>query len=672
MQTQPRPAFGLGARVAAGLLAACAMVLAACSETPEAIETRPVLRDTPSVLRGTIGSEVTFRGIEPVVVSGLGLVVNLNNTGGLPIPDRILETMERNLALQGVSSTLQVPGTALDRKTPREVLRDPRTAVVIVSAAIPPGAPAGATFDIYVEAVNASSLEGGQLWTTALRIGETVLFGQATTRELASARGPIFVNPFAETEPGSMAPSQTTGRVLDGGIVTNPLKIEMIPDTASHSRVASMVSAINSRIPEAPGDPGDTASGKTTSDINSGPAVVLRVPRRYSKRASEFLNLIKYMPIVDIAPEMMAKRYTDALKAEPALSRELSWCLEAVGQKSLPFVRGLYDYAEVVPRLAALRAGARLGDPLAAAPLMTIATSGTGLERLEAIQLLAEIEGSPRIDMTLRTLLMEKELLIRTAAYEALAKRAERIRMARFENLMYSEPGSPLADISPMHREVIATGEFPPGMIQGIERRSMGGKFLLDLVPMGEPLIYVTQQGKPRIVIFGEQPSFRSPGIVAAWNDRLLMNAVEGEPGVRMMFRQAEGEQALRLNSEGNSLAEIVQLFSLSTSTDQPQPGFNFTYSEVVGALYAMSDAKVTDATFATEQDRLKAGILAAGEEKVRRDRPETPDDPQSVVVIRRVDSPNSDMVPKKETPKAKIVPLPGSGKKAGEPGTDN
>jgi hypothetical protein len=655
MTTRLRPAVGL----VAGFLALVA--LASCSDTPTPIESHPVLRDIPSALRGTIGSEVIFRGIEPVVVSGLGLVVNLNNTGGKPLSDHFMETMERTLTLQGVSSTLELPGTALNGKTPREVLKDPRTAVVIVQAAIPPGSPAGAHFDVYVEAVNATSLEGGQLWTTTLRLGESILFGQAQARELASARGPIFINPFANTPAGAPTPSETNGRILDGGWVTNPLQIEMVPETASHSRVASMVSAINSRLPAGPGDPGPTARGKTTSDVKSGPSVVLHVPRRYADRAAEFLSIIKHLPINDSAPEMLAKRYVDALKAEPAIADDLAWCLEALGEKSLPFVRGLYDYAEVIPRLAALRAGARLGDPMAAAPLMALATKGTGLEQQDAIALLSEIAGTPRIDLTLRELLCEKDLLIRIAAYEALAKRAEKVRMARFLDETYAQPGGAEGDVSPVHREVLAKAVFPSGMLQGIERRPIAGKFLLDLVPMGDPLIYVTQQGQPRIVIFGEHPSLRTPAVVSAWGDRLLLSADEHEKNVRILFRESEGTAAARITSEGNTLAELVQLFAASTNSDQPQPGFNFTYSEVVGALYAISNAKATDATFATERDRLKAGILAAAQSKQRRDRPETPEDEASVVVIRRGDAPDSSISPRPVIETPKIMPLPGT-----------
>ena len=127
------------------------------------------------------------------------------------------------------------------------------------------------------------------------------------------------------------------------------------------------------------------------------------------------------------------------------------------------------------------------------------------------------------------------------------------------------------------------------------------------------------------------------------------------------MFREDGTAPALRLTTEGLSLAELVMALAASGGPDQPTPGFNLTYSEVVAALYAISGARATNATFATERDRLKASILAAGETKVRRDRPETRDDPTNVVVIRRADAPDSTLIPSPEKEPPKIMPLPGT-----------
>ncbi|MFG0274673.1 MAG: hypothetical protein ACF8QF_06420, partial [Phycisphaerales bacterium] len=44
------------------------------------VQPTAVTRDIPAVLRGTIGAQATLRGLEPVLVTGYGIVVGLNGT----------------------------------------------------------------------------------------------------------------------------------------------------------------------------------------------------------------------------------------------------------------------------------------------------------------------------------------------------------------------------------------------------------------------------------------------------------------------------------------------------------------------------------------------------------------------------------------------------------------
>ena len=106
-------------------------------------------------------------------------------------------TLERQMGLMGVGETGAWEGTPLEGVSPRQLLSDPNTAAVVVTAAIPPGAPEGREFDVFVRALNASSLEGGRLWTTELRIGPPRTFGETTRRLIGEAKGDIFINPFA-------------------------------------------------------------------------------------------------------------------------------------------------------------------------------------------------------------------------------------------------------------------------------------------------------------------------------------------------------------------------------------------------------------------------------------------------------------------------------------------
>src|SRR5262249_46055765 len=154
---------------------------------------------------------------------------------------------------------------------------------------------------------------------------------------------------------------------------------ELRLDNESHSRARSITSAINNRFPPDPGaEP--VARGRTARIIS------VTVPGAYRERSREFVELLLHTQVDQSLPQEYARRYVDALKSQPYLGDELSWCLQALPQKAaLPFLRELYDWPEMVPRLAALRAGAGLGDPLAVPALKQLARESPTPIRADAI-----------------------------------------------------------------------------------------------------------------------------------------------------------------------------------------------------------------------------------------------------------------------------------------------
>ncbi len=642
-----------------GVLLLCAVAaFSGCEATPRAKRVDPIVRDVPEVLRGTIGAEATFRGVEPVLVSGLGVVVGLSGTGGKPLPDRVAATMEREMGLKGIGKALTA-GSAIDGMTPRQLLRDQSVAVVEVVAAVPSGAPAGHEFDVLVRALNADSLEGGQLWSTELRLGEASVFGAQQARTMATASGAIFVNPFADPGLEGQGVTQTRGRVLAGGRVTNPMKLEIVLDNPSHQRATAVVSAINSRFPLGAGDPGATAMGRMGGS-ESGPTIALRVPNRWSRKPEEFLEIVKHLSIDEDAGEARARRFVEAAKSEPSLSGHLAWCLEAIGDKAVPFCRELYEHAEPGPRAAGLRAGARLGDNRATPILKEMAEKSRGAERLEAIGLLSKIEGGPTVDVTLRKLLAERDLTVRVAAYEALAARAERGQRTAYDLYRRQNPYSKLAHVSPQHMEALAESVLPPGTIQGVERELVADRFFLDQVRVGEPLVYVTQQGRPRIVLFGEKPSLDGPVLVSAWSDRLMVTGDKPGGTLRVYYRDGRGSEAVTTSVPGD-VAELIRFMARVSTPEDPRPGLGLSYSEVVGALCAVQEQTQSTAfAFATEQDRLRGLLADATQSLETRDRPETRGEAEEIVRTRAelVDKP----LEVERGPR--IVPIGGKGKK--------
>lgn len=541
-----------------------------------------VVRDVPPILRGTIGAEASIRGIEPQLISGFGIVVGLNGTGGSQMPVQVQATMERELARGGVSLGGIGDMGSLEGVTPRAFLSDPGTAVVIVEAAIPPGLPEGADFDVYVRALpnsDTTSLEGGRLWTTEMTIGPATVFGGVRTRSIAKATGEVFINPFADPSGVGVDPvNRTRGRVLGGGRVTQPLTLEIVLDNPSHTRARAIVAAINSRFPEGPGDRGAIARGRTDE------SVALSVPVRYRDRPAEFIELINHLRVNQQLQREYARVCVEQLKDRPGLSESISWCLQSVGPSAIPFLRPMYTYPEVRPRLAALRAGARLGDARSVPFLIELARTGPAGLRTRAIELLESMPQDTRIDMALRELLDDGSLEVRVASYEALAAR------------------------------------YAPW----VSRAMVDDKFEVHSVPSREPMVYITQQGKPRVVVFGEASGFVKPLLVDAWDHRLLMTSgdSEGEP-VRMRYRNERGV-VRTLDRVPEDLAGFVRTIAHEETPEDPRPGLDFSYSQVISALYALQKQGAIGAMLTTERDRLRAEIYRASRSTLVSERPES------------------------------------------------
>ncbi|MFN0133578.1 MAG: flagellar basal body P-ring protein FlgI [Phycisphaerales bacterium] len=644
-------------------LAALSVLSACAGPPPQAKKAPPVVRDVPDLLRGTVAAEGSLSRAQPIIVSGYGLVVGLNGTGGGDLPERISMTMERELGLRQVSKNNDLlAGTPLEGLSPREVLRSPYVAVVMVYGLVAPGAPEGTSFDIYVSAVNRTpelSLEGGKLWTTDLQVGPPTAFGGERTKKLAVAVGPIFVNPFVA---GGVV-TRHEGRVLGGGRVTSPLPLELILDNESHSRSTSVTRAINARFSGKPGSE-PTARGR------SGRIIEITVPPEYRDSASEFLNLITHVQIDSSSPEEYARRYIRGMKEQPFLADDLGWCLQALPRRAaVPFLREVYDSPDQYVQMAALRAGAGLNDPLAAPHLKRLAASGPPGIRANAITLMGRLAAGPTIDPALREQLEASELTVRVAAYEALADRAERIAARRWLEQQERLPAAvrvsnPEAVVS-RRPDLMLSGETP----QGVRRRIIDGKFILDEVAGGEPLIYVTQQGRPRIVLFGGGLSLARPLTFSAWENRLMVVADSASDQPRIMYRHAtrvddDGERIPGPMVTGRSEPDVASLIGFLAQTptpDDPRPGLGMTYSELVGALHVLQQAGAIKAAFAIEEDVLRARLLAATQDSMADERPETTGQAPTRI---QVFDPVEDAPPKPTEPVPMVVPLPQPPKK--------
>jgi hypothetical protein len=332
--------------------------------------------------------------------------------------------------------------------------------------------------------------------------------------------------------------------------------------------------------------------------------VEISIPSEFRDNPDEFIELVRHLRTEIAYPEQAAVEYVRALKEQPELSEALSWALQALGPVAIPSVRGMYEYPETRPRLAAITAGAKLGDMLVRPHLEDLALSGPPGLRPRAIALLTVLDPDPKINIFLRDLLSDPDIDVRVAAYEALDKRRDPC----------------------------------------IDRRVIPDKFVVDVVPAAEPMVYVAMQKTPRIVIFGSDLEVRRPVYVEAWNGRLMLSASEPDQRVRVYHRDPRSDQS----STGEvrpSLVELVEYMAHKTTPEEPAPGLDFTYSEVVGALSVILGKGGASASFVPETDRLALALLRSRQTEMGEDRPEISADgpaPEATYQERSADWPST------------------------------
>ncbi|MBT8484461.1 MAG: hypothetical protein HKO59_05915 [Phycisphaerales bacterium] len=560
---------------------------------PRPARVDPSLRiESAQILRGTVASETIMRGYNPVIVRGYGLVVGLEGTGSRDIPPALRAHMLAEMARRGIGSE----SAGFGHLKPEAMLDSPDTAVVIVEGIVPPGAVGrlstgrgairGTRFDVRVFAdprTGTTSLDGGRLYTAELRpvLPGDVLppVGSRQASPIAEAGGPLFINPFSAPDAlEQRGIDLTIGRIMNGGEVLRDIPIKLRLASPSHARAEIIQSSVNARFPQEPGQRDPTARGE------SGETIRITIPTSFRARPDEFIELLRHMTIRRSGAEAVAASVKRALLRDPGYAAAASWRWEALGAKALPTARTLYDTPQERPRLAALRAGARMDDALATPHLIQMTKSGSANARREAASLLGEMRLDPQIDVALRALLDDADIDVRLAAYEAQIKR--------------NDPY--------------------------ITRDVVDGKFVVDVVPSERPLIYVTQIGQPRIAIFGADLTLERPMRLDAWSGRLLAKAEADDEKIEVYYRTENGDRMIELVDP--RVSAFTAFLGHTSTIDAPAPGLGLSYSEAVSALYEVWRSKLLKADFKAEQDRVAAAIRRQMQGTEIQDRPEFSD----------------------------------------------
>ncbi len=520
------------------------------SKAPTAAGTEMAIEVPPHVA-DTVAQYAMLIGGRPMQVQNYGVVVGLGENGSSEAPPAIREDLIQYILKQRVFS--QSDGTS--PVSASMMLADKDTALVRVWGVIPPGAPLGTRFDVFVSAMpqtQTRSLDGGFLMPRELQM---VLPRMAKrSRSWARAGGAVFVNPFVDPSNPDELPILRRGRVIGGGevIKSRELMLQLIqPDYARCVRIRD---AINSRFQMS--EPVTVAKNPST--------IQLKIPFQYRREYERFLRLIMHLPI-GIAParwEAKAREIAEAMALPSAEHEELALIWEAMGRQVLPAIKEVYASKSQAAAFYAAVTGMRLGDTEGADIVAENALNPKSAFRLTAVRELGRHRRYARVLPSLHRLIDDENQLVRIAAYEALVDAGDR------------------------------------GLLQRID---MGGQFKLDLVKASRGyVIYAWQSREPRLVLFGKDMTVRRPLFFSAPDDFVIINGPD-KTGPLSLLRKIPrtGRLSGMLQAEPQVSALIKKLTApAELDLNGEVKGLGLTYSQIVGVLQRMCEAGHIPAEF--------------------------------------------------------------------------
>lgn len=427
----------------------------------------------------TVRDVASFANTDPIQVSGVGLVVGLEGTGGDPPPGGYRDMLLNDLRKRGVEN-------------PKDVLASPNNAMVLVTARIPAGARKGDPLDIDViipPGSKATSLRGGYL-------RDCPLYNYETTKNLnpssngpnralqghviARAEGPILVGQSKDNNEAA----QRQGQIWGGGIskIDRPFYL-MLNEGQQYTRMAKIVA---DRINET--FHGPNRGGLTDLAVPQTKAVVtLRVPEQYRHNLPRFMRVVGFIPLGETLDGLQIERLTRPANAkavpvgpgspywqrlqdqilDPAHTVMTALRLEAEGNDAVGVLKSALQSNHVLVRFASAEALAYLGDRSGGEVLAQMVERQPAL-RAYSLTAMASLDEAV-CHIKLRELLSSRSAETRYGAFQALRALDEREDAIRGELLNDSfwvhhgiGDGPPLVHVSTMRRaEVVMFGEEP-------------------------------------------------------------------------------------------------------------------------------------------------------------------------------------------------------------------
>jgi hypothetical protein len=461
-----------------GLLALAPVCLTGCFLKDFTTVARPQIEDPPATDGVTLIGQVasTFDNAQDMYVTGPGLVVGLDGTGGTCPPCDARTAVSERLKRDRVED---IAG----------VLDSPNHAVVVVTAVIKPGVRRDELIDVEVSLPQGSkvkSLRGGVLLPTPLMTFasqgdvreylKNTEFGSVSEgnrmlrgHEVMSAKGPLqaALTGTDDASPDSEKPLKQAF-VWKGGRLSEGRAMYLIlnPDQQRFRIAEQIALRVNETF-----HAGDTPGSKFAVARHKD-QVAVAVPPRYRLNRPHYMRVVRAIPLTIPTEKSEYVRHleTELEKPETALSAAVG--LEAIGSVGVPVLKGALKSEYPLVRFAAAEALAYLGQPTGAEVLAKIAAEHPSLQAY-----------------ALTALAVADDALCQQKLEELMTMKEPELRYGAFRAMREIDPDAPL--------------------VKGAwARRS----YIIHNVPVPGPgMVHLLREGRAEFVLFGETPKLTAP-----------------------------------------------------------------------------------------------------------------------------------------------------------------
>lgn len=446
-----------------------------------------------------------------IKVQGVGLVDRLDGTGedppASPLRTMLLEDLRKN-----------------EVKDPQTLLSSANTALVVVTAYVPPICKKGEKIDVEItlpEGSESVSLAGGWLMPCYLREMALMQGEVHEGRQVALASGPILIDALAENpDKVSATVGHRRGRIPGGASYLGESRSLTIAIRNEYATVR-MSRQIAERIGRRFHDYNEHGIRRPLCEAKTNSRLELIVHERYLNNYPRYLQCIRSMMLNESPVErhMRMQRLEEEIQFGPT-AETAALQLEAIGAEAIPTLKLGLSSGDLEARFHAGVALAYLGNADGVSALKEAAETEPAF-RIFALAALSTITDGAAGD-ALRALANLDSVETRYGAFRSYSTMA---------------PNDPFAKGEQME------GNFS---LHGVESTA-------------KPLVHLTRFKKAEIVVFDDKQEFLTPLMLRAGTRILLQNSSQGD---RILVKRIAPGETMRQKEVSLRVMDVIEAAS--------------------------------------------------------------------------------------------------------------